>query len=121
MADSFSAFVLDQLNALGAVSCRAMFGGYGLYCGNRFFGILFKGRLYFKTDETTRAAYLASGMKPFKPNNKQTLSSYYEVPVDVLEDTDQLIGWARGAVAAQSKASPRRRTIRQHSALSRRR
>ena len=51
--DSFPAFVQDQLHALGDVECRAMFGGRGLYHRGVFFGILFKGRLYFKTDATT--------------------------------------------------------------------
>jgi len=33
-------------------------------------------------------------MKPFRPNAKQTLKSFYEVPIDVLEDTEQLASWA---------------------------
>ncbi len=63
--DSFKAFVLDQLSELPELRARAMFGGYGLYSGERFFGILFEGRVYFKVDEATRAAYEARGMSPF--------------------------------------------------------
>jgi len=51
--DGFKDFVLDQLSDLHGVTCRAMFGGYGLYCGRVFFGIVHKGRLYFKTNATT--------------------------------------------------------------------
>ena len=47
--DSFKEFVLDQLSQLGQVECRAMFGGHGLYHNEAFFGIISKGRLYFKT------------------------------------------------------------------------
>jgi DNA transformation protein len=36
-------------------------------------------------------------MKPFHPNAKQTLKNYYEVPVDVLEDGEQLTTWAARA------------------------
>lgn len=58
--DSFRDFVLDQLPALGDIRCRAMFGGYGLYLGEDFFGIVYDGRLYFKTDggrgESTKGA-----------------------------------------------------------------
>jgi len=95
--DSFKDFVLDQLGGLRGVSCRAMFGGYGLYQGEMFFGIVHKGRLYFKTNETSRAAYRERGMKPFRPSAKQTLKTYYEVPVDVMEDAEQLVAWARQA------------------------
>jgi DNA transformation protein len=92
--DSFKDFVLDQLDGLRGVSCRAMFGGYGLYHGEVFFGIVHKGRLYFKTNETSRAVYRERGMKPFRPNRKQTLRTYYEVPGDVMENAEQLAVWA---------------------------
>lgn len=92
--DDFKDFVLDQLDGLLGVNCRAMFGGYGLYWGEAFFGIVHKGRLYFKTSEASRAAYRERGMKPFRPNRKQTLRTYYEVPVDVLENAEQLVVWA---------------------------
>ena len=95
--DSFKDFVLDQLSGLHGVTCRAMFGGYGLYQGEAFFGIIHKGRLYFKTDDASREAYRTRDMKPFRPNRKQTLKTYYEVPVDVMEDAGQLVAWATQA------------------------
>ena len=95
--DGFKDFVLDQLNDLQDLTCRAMFGGYGLYCGRVFFGIVQKGRLYFKTNANTAPRYREHKMKPFKPNDRQTLNNYYEVPVDVLEDAGELTSWARQA------------------------
>ncbi|WP_447979201.1 TfoX/Sxy family protein [Candidatus Nitrospira bockiana] len=95
MADStFKDFVLDQLKSLKDVSCRAMFGGYGLYRGRVFFGILHRDRLYLKTDRATRALFLQHGMKPFRPNKKQTLTRYYAVPLEVVEDPETLGVWA---------------------------
>ena len=82
---------------LPGLTHRAMFGGYGLYCGRVFFGIVQKGRLYFKTNATTAPRYRERMMKPFRPNAKQTLNSYYEVPVDVLEDAGELTIWAQQA------------------------
>ncbi|UCC75017.1 MAG: TfoX/Sxy family protein [Gemmatimonadota bacterium] len=98
--DSFVEYVLDQLQRLGPVEAKAMFGGHGLYHGGVFFGVVYDGRLYFKTDETTRPDYEIRGMGPFRPNPKQTLKTYYEVPVDVLEDDEALVGWAERALAA---------------------
>ena len=106
--DSFAEFVLEQLRELGEVDCRAMFGGYGLYQGGVFFGIIARGRLYFKTDAATSAAYRDRGMQPFRPNARQTLTSYYEVPADVIEEPDALAGWAWRAVECQAADTPGR-------------
>ena len=96
--DSFKDFVLDQLQELPELDCRRMFGGYGLYQEEIFFGIIFKGKLYFKTNARSAARYVKLGMRPFRPNRKQTLKSYYEVPVDIIEDRDGLAAWANEAV-----------------------
>jgi DNA transformation protein len=95
--DSLRDFVTDQLRLPG-LECRSMFGGYGLYSNERIFGILFKGRLYFKTNATTRSTYEQRGMKPFRPNVRQRLNSYYEVPADVIEDAPTLTAWATHAL-----------------------
>jgi len=92
--DSFKDFVEDQLLGLDGLSFRAMFGGYGIYRGEAFFGILSRDRLYFKTDAATRPDYSTRGMKCFQPNRKQKLKNYMEVPADILEDRDQLREWA---------------------------
>ena len=97
--DSFKDFVVDQLAGVSELSYRAMFGGYGLYAGEKFFGIIHGGALYFKTNRATAADYLAAGMQPFRPNKDQTLQRYYEVPVDVLEDRQALAEWAQRALA----------------------
>jgi DNA transformation protein len=101
--DSFKDFVLDQLGELSDLECRSMFGGYGLYQEETFFGIVFKGRLYFKTDKKSAVPYLKVGMKPFRPNEKQTLKNYYEVPVDVIEDRGRLAAWARESLRVAKK------------------
>lgn len=97
-SDSFREFVLEQLEAMKPVSCRAMFGGFGLYHHDVFFGILHQSRLYFKTDDRTRPDYVKAGMQPFRPSDQQTLKNYYEVPPDILENEETLIAWARQAV-----------------------
>jgi DNA transformation protein len=105
--DSFKEFLLDQLGNIGQVSCRMMFGGYGFYCGGIFFGILYQGRLYFKTGPNTISSYSKRQMKPFNPNPKMTLKSYYEVPYDILEDPDQLVVSARLAIQSQKESKKR--------------
>ena len=75
-----------------------MFGGHGLYQDEVFFGILHKGRLYFKMNDTTVQEYRKRKMKPFRPNARQTLKSYYQVPGEIIEDADALQSWAVKAI-----------------------
>lgn len=96
-ADSFRDFVLEQLAALDGLRCQRMFGGFGLYSGGVFFGIVFDGRLYFKTHPETLQDYLDHHADVLSPSEKQTLKHYREVPVEILENSERLAHWARGA------------------------
>jgi DNA transformation protein and related proteins len=105
--DSFKEFVLDQLGVLPGLRARAMFGAHGLYSGEKFFGILDEGRLFFKTDAVSQADYTARGMCAFTYEMKGRVMTmaYHEVPPDVLENASELTVWACRAiqVAASSK------------------
>jgi len=107
--DGFKDFVLDQLRDLRGVTCRVMFGGYGLSHRKKFFGIIHKSRLYFKVGTDTIEDYKALGMKPFRVTSKLTLKTYYEVPPDVLEDTEAIIQWAKRSAGVSSSDSVKRR------------
>ena len=102
---SFKDFVLDQLQGLDDIEARRMFGGFGLYQEETFFAIVHKGRLYFKIDDVTVGEYRKRSMKPFRPNPRQTLKNYYQVPAEILEDDDQLCDWAKKAVFCQKQNS----------------
>ena len=103
MKDSFKDFVLDQLDGIPTLQCRAMFGGFGLYQEDAFFGIIFDDRFYLKTDEVSKKEFVRCGMKPFKPNPRQTLKTYYQVPDEILDDREQLIVWAQRASKLREK------------------
>jgi DNA transformation protein len=117
--DSFKDFVLDQLRELAEVEARRMFGSYGLYQDETFFAIVHKGRLYFKIDGSTVGEYRKRKMRPFRPNAKQTLKSYYQVSLEVLEDTERLGEWAAQAISCQKKIrnSTRRKKIMSNSLM----
>ncbi|MBI3969461.1 MAG: TfoX/Sxy family protein, partial [Chloroflexi bacterium] len=97
--DSFTEYVLDQLHLLDSVRARRIFGGHGLYRGRTFFGLTAGGCLYFKTDPETRSRYLERGMSTFRPSPGQALSSYFEVPSEILDDSRALADWAADAIA----------------------
>lgn len=98
-SNPFLDHVLAQLSLLGkGLRSRAMFGGHGLYLGETFFAIVWKGQLFFKTTPETAHRYRERGMECFQPSPAQRLKSYYEVPVEVIERREELLAWAREAV-----------------------
>jgi DNA transformation protein and related proteins len=99
--------ILDRLASLGEVTSRPMFGGHGFYWRGVIFAISYRERLYLKVNDQSRPAFEALGMGPFRPNDRQTLKSYYEVPQIVLDDTEELLAWAGEAIrAAQESQGP---------------
>jgi len=101
--ESFKDFVLDQLAGLEDVEARPMFGAHGLYQDETVFGMIHKGKLFFKIDASTVGEYRRRKMKPFRANARQTLKTYYQVPAEIIENGDELRGWAARAVACQNK------------------
>ena len=109
VSPDFRAFVEDQLGRVVPVRSRAMFGGLGLYSGDRFFGVVDDDVLYFKVDDDTRPRYRRRGMRPFEPMGTP-MNGYWQVPAGVIEDAEELESWAREAieVASRARINPRR-------------
>jgi DNA transformation protein len=121
VTSNFRAFVEDQLGRVVKLRSRAMFGGVGLYADDVFFALLDDDVLYFKVDDATRPRYEARGMKPFQPPGEISFS-YFRVPGGVLEDVEELRGWAEEAVeAARRSRGTRSRGARKPAARSRKR
>jgi DNA transformation protein len=106
VSDGFRSFVLDQLEPLGPIVAKSMFGGVGLYCDGVFFGLIALDVLYLKVDETTRRDYEAAGSRAFRPYpDRSGTMQYYNVPVDVLESQIDLVEWARKAVTVARRVA----------------
>ena len=119
VSDDYRDFVLEQLAPSGRVTSRAMFGGVGLYLDGVFFALIDDDTLFFKTDEATRKRYESAGSKPFclYPDQPEQSMSYWTVPAEVLEDSDELAAWAREAMGV-ALAKKRRRPARRRSGAS---
>jgi DNA transformation protein len=110
VSPSFRTFVLEQL-ARSTVGIRAqsMFGGVGIYGGNRFFALIDEDVLYFKVDDSNRFQFESRGMRPFQPYGPEgEVMQYYQVPDDVLEDPEELGRWAEAALEVAARAKQRR-------------
>lgn len=94
--------ILGRLSPLGEVTAPVR-RAWALL-GRDDLRILFGGRLYLKVDDQSKPNFVCRGMGPFRPNDRQTLKSYYEVPSEVLADRGSLISWVRGAIRAGQKS-----------------
>ncbi|HEU5260010.1 MAG TPA: TfoX/Sxy family protein [Gemmatimonadales bacterium] len=110
VSESFGTFIVDQLSrVVPRVRARSMFGGVGIYAGDAFFGLIADDTLYLKVDESNRPDFEARGMGPFRPYGEGgEVMQYYEVPADLLEDTDALRPWAEKAIAVAGRKRVKR-------------
>jgi len=101
--------VMEQLAPVGTIRARNMFGEIGLYADDQLFGMMVDDGVYFKVDDTNRAAYEAEGITPFIAPWTGKPTSYYAVPEAVLTDPERLSQWVEQAVAiAASKPKKKR-------------
>jgi DNA transformation protein len=109
----YLAYIFEQLEGLKNLRSRRMFGGVGLYSGELFFGLIDDDTLFFKSDDSNSAEYVARKMPRFMPfpDRPEAVLAYYQVPADIIEDSESLVAWARKsvAVALNSRAAKARR------------
>lgn len=103
VSDSYKEYVLEVLSDLRPIRSKRMFGGIGIWTldSDLFFALISDDTLYFKVDEQTRVDYTDRGMAQFMTMN------YYEVPGDVLEDSDELHIWIEKAVDVAARKGRR--------------
>jgi DNA transformation protein and related proteins len=111
----FITFVADQLGSLGHITTRRMFSGAGVYCDGVIFALILRDALFFKVDDGNRAAYEAEGLEPFKYEARGRtveIGSYWRVPERLFDDPDEMLEWARAAVAAGRRAGAKKKPKR---------
>lgn len=121
VSPGFAEFVVNQLEGCGPIVTKRMFGGMGIYAGDVFFAIIDDDVLYLKAGDSTRSDFERAGSRAFDPYKDGRPSiQYYEVPVAVLEDADELVTWGKRAIAvASAPKANRRRPVRRRATRSR--
>ncbi|PWC63950.1 TfoX/Sxy family protein [Azospirillum sp. TSH58] len=108
-------FLCESLTPLGDITARRMFGGYAVYCDGVVFALVAHDILYFKADDGNRPDYEALGLRPFKPfDDKPTVLPYFPPPDSALDDPDELLLWARPALAAAIRTAAIRKPARKN-------
>jgi len=114
VSQGFQDFILDLLGPLDPLP-RRMFSGVGLFHGGAMFALLVRDAMYLRTDDITRARFEAAGSRPFsylRGEREVSLAAYWLVPEDLLDRQDELLPWARDAIAVARAAQRPQRVAR---------
>jgi DNA transformation protein and related proteins len=100
----------DLFASFGPVQLRRLFSGEGIYADGLIIGLVSQDRIFLKTDEAGRAAYMAEGSQPFyfRKDGKRIASSYYALPERLYDEPEELAEWARQAQMV-SRAKPKKK------------
>jgi DNA transformation protein len=112
-SSSLMAMLEEQLAPLGHVTMRRMFSGAGIYCDGVIFALVLRDTLHFRVDDTNRAAFQVEGMEPFAYQAKgrtMTIGSYWRVPERLFDEPDEMLEWARAALAAARRTAAAKST-----------
>ncbi len=110
-SDSFAEFLREQLAPIGPVMMRRMFGKTGVFCDSVMFGMVTDNTLYFRVDEQNKAILKEAESSPPLNYQKQgeTIDlSFWRVPERLFDEQDELIVWARAALAAARRVASKR-------------
>jgi DNA transformation protein len=74
------------------VNAKGMFGGHGVFLEGLMFGLVADNVLYLMVDKEIEHEFKAKGLESFKyyKNGKEFNMSYYQVPEETLEDSEQM-------------------------------
>jgi len=119
-SDGFAEFLREQLAPLGRLTMRRMFGKTGVFCQGLMLGMVTDDTLYFRVDDDNRAVFREAGSAPplnYAKRGRTIDLSFWRVPERLLDEPDELLIWARAALAAarrvaadRSRAAPKRRS-----------
>jgi DNA transformation protein len=110
-SDSFAEFLREQLAPFGRVTMRRMFGKTGVFCDGLMFAMVTDDTLYFRVDDLNRAAFKeAEAFPPLNYAKKgRTIDlSFWRAPERLWDEPDELVTWARTALAAARRVAAKR-------------
>ena len=105
---AFSEFLREQLAPLGRVTTRRMFGKTGVFCDGVMLGMVTENTLYFRVDGQNRATFKEAESFPplnYVKNGCTIDLSFWRVPDRLFDEADELVIWARAALAAAHRVA----------------
>jgi DNA transformation protein len=113
-SDSFAEFLREQLAPLGGVMMRRMFGKTGVFCNGLMFAMVTNDTLYFRVDDHNRAVFKEAESAPPLSYEKKGCTidlAFWRAPERLLDEPDELVMWARAALAAARRVAAKRERV----------
>ena len=110
-SDSFAEILREHLAPLGRLTMRRMFGKTGVFCDGVMFAMVTENTLYFRVDDQNRVMFAeAASFPPLNYAKKgSTIDlSFWRVPERLFDEPDELVAWARAALAAAHRVAAKR-------------
>src|SRR6266581_5524018 len=110
-SDDFAEFLREELAPLGRVTMRRMFGKTGVFCDGVMFGMVTDNTLYFRVDDHNRAAFKEAEAFPplnYAKKGRAIDLSFWRAPERLFDEPDELVTWARAALAAARRIAAKR-------------
>ena len=127
-SETYADFLREQLAPLGRLSLRRMFGKTGVFCNGVMFAMVTDNTLYFRVDDHNRETFKEAEAYPplnYAKRGAMIDLSFWRVPERLFDEPEELVAWARAALAAahrvaakRERAAPKRKTARKRSTRS---
>ena len=111
-SDSFAEFLREQLAPLGRVTMRRMFGKTGVFCDGVMLGMVTENMLYLRVDDHNRAIFEEARASPplnYEKGGRTIDLSFWRAPERLFDEPDELVEWARLALAAARRVAAKRK------------
>lgn len=110
-SDGFAEFIREQLAPLGRMTTRRMFGKTGVFCRGLMLGIISDDTLYLRVDDDNRSLFKDAEAAPplsYVRNGVTIDLAYLRLPDRLLDEPEELLAFARAAMAAAQRVAARR-------------
>ena len=104
----FASFLRDLLAPLGHVTMRRMFGKTGVFCEGVMFGVVSENVLYFRVDRQNQATFKEAEPFPrlsYVKKGETIDLSFCRAPDRLFDEQEELVAWARAALAAAHRVA----------------
>ena len=99
--------IREVFASLPAIRVKRMFGGQGIYNGERIVAVVIGGDLHLKSDAVSEPDYEAAGLRRWtyqRDGQAPVKMPYYRVPEDIFDDPDVAAHWVAVADAASLRS-----------------
>ncbi len=103
-SDSIASFAIDQLDGLGHIRTKKMFGALAFYCDDVLFGAVMDDAFTLKAkDEELQKEFIGQGLTRHKLKGRDIKMPYFDVTPSILENREELKTWALKSLGIGNK------------------